>query len=89
MHFQYAYKEKGTAENEMVGWYHRLKGHDFEQTLGDSEGQGSLACCSPWDREESDTTEWLIRLCATETVNSSVVQFMVFLLPSFPLHLSL
>ena len=49
MHFQYAYKEKGTAENEMVGWYHRLNGHDFEQTLGDSEGQRSLACCSPWD----------------------------------------
>ena len=73
----------------MVGWYHRLNGRDFEQTLGDSEGQGSLACCSPWGREESDTTEWLIRLYATETVNSSIVQFMVFLLPSFPLHLSL
>ena len=41
-------KEKGAAEDEMVGWHHRLSGHEFEQTLGDSEGQGSLACCSPW-----------------------------------------
>ena len=40
-------EEKGVSEDEMVGWYHRLNGHEFEQTLGDSEGQGSLACCSP------------------------------------------
>ena len=40
-------KEKQVTEGEMVGWYHRLNGHKFEQTLGDSEGQGSLACCSP------------------------------------------
>ena len=43
----------------MVGWHHRLNGHGFEQTLGDSEGQGSLAYCSPWDCRESDTTEQL------------------------------
>ena len=43
----------------MVGWYHRLNGHEFEQTLGDSEGQGNLACCSPWDRKESDMTAQL------------------------------
>ena len=36
------------TEDEMVGWHHRVNGHDFEQTPGDSEGQGSLACCSPW-----------------------------------------
>ena len=47
------------AENEMVGWHHRLKGHEFEQTLGDSEGEGGLACCSPWRHKESDTTERL------------------------------
>ena len=41
-------QEKGAAENEMVGWCHRLDGHEFEQTLGDSEGQRSLVCCSPW-----------------------------------------
>ena len=41
----------------MVGWHHRLNGHEFEQTLGDSEGQGSLACCSPLGHKESDMTE--------------------------------
>ena len=40
-------EEKGTTEDEMVGWYHQLTGHEFEQTRGDSEGPGSLACCSP------------------------------------------
>ena len=40
----------------MVGWHHPVNGDEFEQTLGDSEGQGSLACCSPWSRRESDTT---------------------------------
>ena len=42
-----------------VGWHHRLNGHEFEQTLGDGEGQGSLVCCSPWGGKESDTTERL------------------------------
>ena len=49
----------GAAENEMVGWHHRFNGHEFEQALGDGEGQGSLVCCSPWDHKESDTTEQL------------------------------
>ena len=39
--------EKGMAEDEIVGWYHRLNGHEFEQTPGDRDGQGSLACCNP------------------------------------------
>ena len=52
-------KEKGATEDEMVGWHHQLNGHEFEQTSGDGEGQGSLACCSPWGRKESDKTEWL------------------------------
>jgi len=43
----------------MIGWHHQLNGHEFEQTLGDSEGQGSLACCSPWGCKELDTTEGL------------------------------
>ena len=38
------------TEDKMVGWHHRLNGHKFEQALGDSEGQGSLECCSPWGR---------------------------------------
>ena len=50
-------EEKGATEDEMVGWHHRLNGHEFEQTLGDSEGQGSLACCSPWGHKELDMTE--------------------------------
>ena len=41
------WEEKGTTEDEMVGWHHRLDGHEFEQALGDGDGQGSLACCSP------------------------------------------
>ena len=47
------------TEDEMVGWHHQLNGHEFEQALGDGEGQGSLACCNPWDRKELDTTEQL------------------------------
>ena len=43
----------------MVGWHHQLNGHESEQTLGDGEGQGSLACCSPWGHKEQDTTERL------------------------------
>ena len=43
----------------MVGWHPRLNGHEFEQALGDGEGQGSLACCSPWGRQELDMTEQL------------------------------
>ena len=52
-------EEKGTTENEMVGWHHRLNGHKFEQTSGDSEGQRSLARCSPRGCKESDMTEQL------------------------------
>ena len=48
---------KGTTENEMVGWHHQLNGHEFEQALGDSEGQGSLACYSPRGRKHLDTTQ--------------------------------
>ena len=50
---------EGATEDEMVGWHHQLNGREFKQTLGDSEGQGGLACCSPWSRKESDTTERL------------------------------
>ena len=53
-------EEKGAAEEEMVGGHHQLNGHESEQTLGYSEGQGSLACCSPWGHKESDpTVKWL------------------------------
>ena len=49
-------EEKGTTEDEMVGWHHQLDGHESEQTPGVGEGQGSLACCSPCGYRESDTT---------------------------------
>ena len=49
-------EEKGVTEDEMVGCHHWLNGHDSEQTPGNSDGQGSLACCSPWGHKESDTT---------------------------------
>ena len=50
---------EGTTEDKMVGWHHQLNGHEFEQALGVGDGQGSLGCCSPCVRKESDTTEWL------------------------------
>ena len=52
-------KEKGMTEDEMVGWHHRLDGHEFEQAPGVGDGQGGLVCCSPWGHKELDMTEWL------------------------------
>ena len=52
-------EEKGTAEDEMVGWHHRLDGHESEQAPGAGDGQGGLASCSPWGRKELEWTEWL------------------------------
>ena len=49
-------EEKGTTEDEMAGWHHRLNGREFEQALGDGKGQGSLAWCSPWGHKELDMT---------------------------------
>ena len=46
-----------TTEDEMVGWHHRRDGHEFERALGAGDGQGGLACCSPWGHKESDMTE--------------------------------
>ena len=45
------------TENEMVAWYHQFNGHEFEYTLGVGNGQGGLACCSPWGRKELDSTD--------------------------------
>ena len=50
-------EEKGMTEDEVVGWHHQLDEPEFEQVPGVGEGQGSLVCCSPWCRKESDTTE--------------------------------
>ena len=51
--------KKGTTKDEIVGWHHRLNGHESEWTPGVGDGQGDLVCCSPWGLKESDTTEWL------------------------------
>ena len=53
-------RRKGMKEDEMVGWHHRLAGHEFEQAPGVGDGQGGLACCDSWGRKESYTTELLI-----------------------------
>ena len=52
-------EEKGMTRDEIVGWHHRLYGHEFEEVPGTGDGQGSLVCCSPWDLKELDTSEWL------------------------------
>ena len=58
-------EEKGTTEDEMVGWHHQLDGHEFEQAPGIGDGQGSLVCCCPWGHKELDMTErlnWTVHL---------------------------
>ena len=57
-------EEKGTTEDEMVGWHHQLNGHEFEQAPGVGDGQGSLVCCSPWGHKELDMTEYIPFYCA-------------------------
>ena len=62
-------EEKWTAEDEMVGWHHRLDGHEFEDPPGVGDEQGGLACCSPWSHKELDMTEWLNW---TELINKGI-----------------
>ena len=69
----------------MVGWHHRLNGHEFEQTLGDGEGQGSLACCSSWGCKESDMNDWVTE---QQTCRCFIVTGW-FLISSTPLNHSL
>jgi len=66
-------EEKGTTEDEMVGWHHWLNGHEFEWTLGVCDGQGGLACCNPWDCKESDTTE---QVNWTESISDSEINIV-------------
>ena len=56
---EWGQEEKGTTEDEMARWHHRLDEHEFEWTLGVGDGQEGLVCCDSWGRKESDTTEWL------------------------------
>ena len=68
-------QEKGTTEDEMVGWHHWLNGHEFEQAPGVGDGQGSLACCSPWGSKELDTTERLNRYFQAVAAQRSLKQW--------------
>ena len=61
------------TEDKVVGWHHRLSGHEFEQALGDGEGQGSLACCSLWGHKELDMTERLNSSIAIVTTSQNRV----------------
>ena len=73
-----------TTEDEMIGWHHRLEGHEFEQALGVGDGQGNLVCCSPWGRKESDTTElnWVLRcMCAPRLLYPLTWRWAFRLLP--------
>ena len=77
------WEETGMTEDEMVGWHHWLNGHEFEQSLGVGDGQGSLACYSPWDRKESDTTKWLNwteNAVYKHFVASTIIDFICYLL---------
>ena len=67
------HEEKGMTEDEMVGWYHRVNGHEFEQTLGDGEGQWILVSCSPWGCQEFDTTERLKNNKSINILNHCVI----------------
>ena len=62
------------TEDEMVGWHHQLNGHEFEQALEDSEGQGSLASCSPWGHKELDMTDQQQQLLYNVVLVSTVQQ---------------
>ena len=64
------------TEVEMIGWHHQLNGHEFEQARGVGEGQGSLACCSPWGRKESDTTEGLTELMLSDKIKQYYKHFI-------------
>ena len=77
-------EEYGATEDEMVGWHHRLNGHESEQTLGDSEGQGSPACRSPQGHKEWDATKWLNKI-----IPDSVVDWQIMLLKWIQLGLHL
>ena len=71
------WEEKGVTRDEMIEWHHQLNRHESEETPGDNEGQGSWECCSTWDHEELDMTEWL---------NNKLLLLMLFQRSDFPSH---
>ena len=75
---------EGTTEDEMLGWHHWLNGQEFEQALGVGDGQGSLACYSPWDHKQSDRTEQLNWTEKIGGLDRSNIEFFFFFLVCFP-----
>ena len=71
---------KGMTEDKMVEWYHRLNGHEFEQTPGHGTVQESLVCCSPWGHKTSDMTEWLNCLLYTSFISDEYTTSTIYLL---------
>ena len=69
-------EKKGMIEDEMVGRHHWFNGHEVEKVPGDGEGQGSLACCSPWGHKESDMTEWLKNNCSLKNKPKKLLKFL-------------
>ena len=67
-------EEKGIKEDEMVGWHHRINGHEFVSTPRVGDGQGGLVCCSPWGLKESDTTERLNWTEAFKAITSQILK---------------
>ena len=74
-------EEKGTTEDEMAGWHHRLEGHEFGWTPGVGDGQGGLVCCNSWGHKESDTTE---QLNWTELMGPDAMILVFWILSSKP-----
>ena len=70
------------TEDEMAGWYHQLNGHEFEQALGNGEGQGSLACCSPWGHKELDNLQGIFLIKGS---NMCLLRLLHWQLGSLPL----
>ena len=77
-------EEKGTAEDEMVGWHHWLNGREFERASGNGERQGRLACCSPCGHKESDMTEWLNNTMTAAMLTNEATELQVSLSPPHP-----
>ena len=67
------------TEDQMVGWYHQLNGHKFEQAPEDGEGEGSLACCSPWGHKEVDMTDWTTKNSQNVKCKINTEEFLAFL----------
>ena len=77
-------EEKGTTEDEMVGWHHRLNGHGFGWTPRVGDGQGGLACCGSWGHTESDTTErlnWIEPHCLCSPFSKLFIEMMLKIIP--------